>query len=301
MALTKGERGCEDVEPRRIPYLPSQIRGNGIVRSNLRGTWCVVRVWGCNGQVIEEGLNLDGAARRQLHQGVEALGFDPGGADGVFGPRDARGDSSMAIVSGRAGDGVSGRRGVGRPLRSASGSGTAAAAAPSGAVPAEQQALAATASPSAPTELEGLVLAVGDGQHEPGGGASRRDRIARRGLRRHAGGGRRRGGWRRRPCRAGRGVPGLRGVSGDGGDAGQPSGAGALRGDGVRVSGIARRRAVRLSGLELLAKITMRSIHACHRGSSREWEPRRGRRCQATLKTDPLATPKTDPRRNGVC
>ena len=72
-----------------------------------------------------------------------------------------------------------------------------------------------------------------------------------------------------------------------------PSGAGALRGDGVRVSGIARRRAVRLSGLELLAKITMRSIHACHRGSSREWEPRRGRRCQATL--------KTDPRRNGVC
>ena len=24
-------------------------------------------------------------------------------------------------------------------------------------------------------------------------------------------------------------------------------------------------------------------------------------RCQATLKTDPLATPKTDPRRNGVC
>ena len=157
MALTRGERGCEDVEPRRIPYLPLQIRGNGTVRSNLRGTWCVVRVWGCNGQVIEEGLNLDGAARRQLQQGVEALGFDPGGADGVFGPRAARGDSSMAIVSGRAGDGVSGRCGGGRALRSASGSGTAAAAAPSGAVPAEQQALAATASPSAPTELEGLV------------------------------------------------------------------------------------------------------------------------------------------------
>ena len=96
MALTRGERGCEDVEPRRIPYLPLQIRGNGTVRSNLRGTWCVVRVWGCNGQVIEEGLNLDGAARRQLQQGVEALGFDPGGADGVFGPRAARGDSSIA-------------------------------------------------------------------------------------------------------------------------------------------------------------------------------------------------------------
>ena len=51
------------------------------------GSGCIVRVWGCNGQVIEEGLNLDRAARRQIQQGLQAEGFDPGGADGLFGPR----------------------------------------------------------------------------------------------------------------------------------------------------------------------------------------------------------------------
>ena len=34
-----------------------------------------------------EGLGLDRAARRQIQQGLEAGGFDPGGADGLFGPR----------------------------------------------------------------------------------------------------------------------------------------------------------------------------------------------------------------------
>ena len=42
------------------------------------GSGCIVRVWGCNGPVVEEGLHLDGAARRQVQEG---------GADGVFGPR----------------------------------------------------------------------------------------------------------------------------------------------------------------------------------------------------------------------
>ena len=51
------------------------------------GSGCVVRVWGCNGQVIEEGLNLDRPPRRQIQQGLRAEGFDPGAADGVFGPR----------------------------------------------------------------------------------------------------------------------------------------------------------------------------------------------------------------------
>ena len=51
------------------------------------GSECLVRVWGCNGQVIEEGLNLNRLARRQIQQGLRAEGFDPGGADGVFGPR----------------------------------------------------------------------------------------------------------------------------------------------------------------------------------------------------------------------
>ena len=51
------------------------------------GSGCMVRVWGCNSPVVEEGLGLDQAARRQIQQGLQAGGFDPGGADGLFGPR----------------------------------------------------------------------------------------------------------------------------------------------------------------------------------------------------------------------
>ena len=51
------------------------------------GSGCMVRVWGCNGPVVEEGLGLDRAARRQIQQGLQAGGFDAGGADGLFGPR----------------------------------------------------------------------------------------------------------------------------------------------------------------------------------------------------------------------
>ena len=51
------------------------------------GSGCVVRVWGCNGPVVEEGLGLDRAARRQIQLGLRSAGFDPGGADGLFGPR----------------------------------------------------------------------------------------------------------------------------------------------------------------------------------------------------------------------
>ena len=51
------------------------------------GSGCTVRVWGCNGSVGEEGLGLNRAARRQIQRGLRAEGFDPGGADGQFGPR----------------------------------------------------------------------------------------------------------------------------------------------------------------------------------------------------------------------
>ena len=51
------------------------------------GSGCTVRVWGCNGPVVEEGLGLNQAVRRQIQQGLRANGFDPGGADGLFGPR----------------------------------------------------------------------------------------------------------------------------------------------------------------------------------------------------------------------
>ena len=51
------------------------------------GSGCIVRVWGCNGPVVEEGLGLDRAARRAIQEGLQAAGYDPGGADGMFGPR----------------------------------------------------------------------------------------------------------------------------------------------------------------------------------------------------------------------
>ena len=56
-------------------------------RSRAGGSGCIVRAWGCNGPVVEEGLRLDRAARRGIQQGLAAGGFDPGGADGLFGPR----------------------------------------------------------------------------------------------------------------------------------------------------------------------------------------------------------------------
>ena len=55
--------------------------------SSRGGSGCIVRVWGCNGPVVEEGLGLDRAARRAIQDGLQAAGFDPGGADGLFGPR----------------------------------------------------------------------------------------------------------------------------------------------------------------------------------------------------------------------
>ena len=82
-------------------------------RARGGGSGCVVRAWGCNGPVVEEGLGLDRAARRQIQLGLRAGGFDPGGADGLFGPRTRAADPGLADVAGVAGDGVSGRRGRG--------------------------------------------------------------------------------------------------------------------------------------------------------------------------------------------
>ncbi len=55
--------------------------------SSRGGSGCVVRVWGCNGPVVEEALGLDRGARQQIQRGLQSAGFDPGGADGLFGPR----------------------------------------------------------------------------------------------------------------------------------------------------------------------------------------------------------------------
>ena len=62
-------------------------RQRALAECGSRGSGCAVRVWGCNGPVVEDGLHLDRAARREIREGLEAGGFDPGGADGMFGPR----------------------------------------------------------------------------------------------------------------------------------------------------------------------------------------------------------------------
>ena len=107
------------------------------------GTGCIVRVWGCNGPVVEQDLNLDGAARRQLQQALEEAGFDPGGADGVFGPRTRRAIRAWQSLRGMRATGYLDASSAAL-LRSAGGSGTAAAT-PSGAVPAEPSSAAGAA------------------------------------------------------------------------------------------------------------------------------------------------------------
>ena len=62
-------------------------RQRALAECGSRGSGCTVRVWGCNAPVVEDGLGLDRAARRQVQEGLQAAGFDPGGADGMFGPR----------------------------------------------------------------------------------------------------------------------------------------------------------------------------------------------------------------------
>ena len=82
------------------------------------GSGCTVRVWGCNGPVVEEGLGLNQAARRQIQQGLRAEGFDPGGGDGLFGPRtraairnwqSARGARSTGYLDGSQVEALRGR------------------------------------------------------------------------------------------------------------------------------------------------------------------------------------------------
>ena len=114
-------------------------------------------MWGCNSPVVEEGLGLDRAARQQIQRGLEAAGFDPGGADGMFGPRTraairgwqtSRGSRATGYLDGAS---VSALRpsALGQPtFREREPAGADAAAAP--AVSGAQQSAAASA------ELEGL-------------------------------------------------------------------------------------------------------------------------------------------------
>ena len=116
------------------------------------GSGCVVRVWGCNGPVVEEGLGLDRAARRQIQLGLRSAGFDPGGADGLFGPRTRA--AIRAWQSSRGGHGTGYLDGPAvEALRSA---GVSAPAVTAQAVPAPAQAAPAPAqaAPAATAEQE---------------------------------------------------------------------------------------------------------------------------------------------------
>ena len=132
--------------------------------SSRGGSGCVVRVWGCNGPVVEEGLGLDRSARQQVQQGLRASGFDPGGADGMFGPRtraairgwqSSRGSRATGYLDGASVAAL--RPSVpGQPtFRERPVAGTSAAA---GAVSPGRQASgqAPSAPPAATAELEGL-------------------------------------------------------------------------------------------------------------------------------------------------
>ena len=208
------------------------------------GSGCVVRAWGCNGPVVEEGLRLDRAARRQIQLGLRAGGFDPGGGGRVVRSADACRDPELADVAGVAGDGVSGRRdrgGAADGWRVGTG-GCAGRAA--GADRGHRGAAAGNARQRyTATGVGGAgraVLAVDHEQHEPGGvrgvsaavpercvpntGAGAAGGAAITGG--HTAGGVRTacrgrdGGGRRRGLASGAGVPGLRGLPGDGGGAG---------------------------------------------------------------------------------
>ena len=68
--------------------LADEARERALAECRLRGgSGCIVRAWGCNSTVAEEALGLDRAARRRIQEDLRSAGFDPGAADGLFGPR----------------------------------------------------------------------------------------------------------------------------------------------------------------------------------------------------------------------
>ena len=86
----------QDADSSAVGWAESYASADGARRAALTacgsrgGSRCIVRVWGCNGTVVEENLGLDRAAWQQIQEGLEATGFDPGGADGLSGPRTRR-------------------------------------------------------------------------------------------------------------------------------------------------------------------------------------------------------------------
>ena len=141
-------------------------RGAALSACGTRGgSGCIVRVWGCNGPVVEEGLGLDRSARREIQEGLAAQGFDPGGSDGLFGARtraairgwqSSRGARATGYLDGASAAALRPSGAAARTFRERP------AAVGSAAVPAEQQSAspgqrpAPAAAPAASAELEGL-------------------------------------------------------------------------------------------------------------------------------------------------
>ena len=124
------------------------------------GTSCAVRAWGCNGLVVEEGLGLDRPARREVQLGLRAVGFDPGGADGLFGPRTRAAIRSWQRSRGARATGyLDGASAEALRRAGASGAAVAQVARPEPAVTSEAPPSASpgdAAPPRASAELEGL-------------------------------------------------------------------------------------------------------------------------------------------------
>ena len=137
-------------------------RQRALVECGFRGSGCTVRVWGCNGPVVEEGLGLDRSARRQVQEGLQAAGLDPGGADGMFGPRTRAAIRSWQMSRGARATGYLDGASVAALRPSVAGQPTfrerepAGAAAPPGAAPAAPPAISAAQQqpPAASAEVE---------------------------------------------------------------------------------------------------------------------------------------------------
>ena len=127
------------------------------------GSGCIVRVWGCNGPGVEEGLGLDRSARREIQEGLEAAGFDPGAADGRFGARTREAISGWQSYRGARATGYLDGASAAAALRPSGAAPRMFQERPAGvAVPAGQQLAspgqrpAPAAAPAASAELEGL-------------------------------------------------------------------------------------------------------------------------------------------------
>ena len=61
----------------------------------------VAEAWAC----LEQQLGLDRAARVLVQQGLAAVGYEPGPADGLFGGETTRTRQAIRVVAGRQRDG----------------------------------------------------------------------------------------------------------------------------------------------------------------------------------------------------